>query len=636
GEIESALRSHPAVKDAVVVAREDAPGEKRLVAYVAAATAEATPESLRAHLKQHLPEYMVPAAFVALPALPLNANGKVDRKALPAPDVSAEQVNAYVAPSTPTEQTLANLYAQLLGVRRVGTQDSFFELGGHSLLATRLAARIRTTFGVELPLRVLFEAPTVAGLAERLEGAMMSGTRLPALTKARGDGPVPLSFAQQRLWFLDQLQPGQALYNMPSALRLTGLVESAAFQRAFDELVRRHESLRTTFHVEGGEPFQFIHPATSGLLQYMDLSALPPEQRQAEALRIATEDARRPFDLAAGPLLRVALVKLEPTEHVLLLNMHHSISDGWSMGVLVREVVTLYEAFRRGLPSPLPELPVQYADYSVWQRNWLRGETLQTQLGWWKEQLGGAPHALEVPTDKPRPATLTHQGAAVSVHLPSALAEKLDALARREGITPFMLLLAAFQTVLHRHSGQDDVLVGSPIAGRRHSETEGLIGFFVNTLVLRARFTPSLSFRELLTQVRDMTLGAYEHQDIPFERLVEELQPARDLGRSPLFQAMFVLQNTPDSGMALPELKLEAVEVAHTLSRFELELSLTRMPDGYRGGLIFSTDLFETSTIERLMAHLQLLLEGAVVSPDAPVAALPMQTAAERHQVLVE
>ncbi|MFP2933020.1 amino acid adenylation domain-containing protein, partial [Pyxidicoccus sp. 3LG] len=632
GEIENVLRAHPAVKDAVVLAREDVPGDKRLVAYVVATDSTA---DLRAHAQQHLPEYMVPSAFVALPALPLNANGKVDRKALPAPDASAVRHNQYVAPSTPTETTLAEVFAQVLGVERVGAQDHFFELGGHSLLATRVVARIRAALGVELSVRAFFEAPTVAALAEHLQTAT-SRSSLPPLTRVRGEDRVPMSFAQQRLWFLDQLQPGQALYNMSSALRLSGTLEPGAFQHAIDELVRRHESLRTTFHAEGGEPFQLIHPATRGQLQVVDLSALPEEQRQSEAMRIAIEDARQPFDLSRGPLLRTTLLKLEPTEHVLLLCMHHSISDGWSMGVLVREVTSLYEAFRHGRSSPLPELPVQYADYSVWQRDWLRGATLQAQIGWWKQLLSGAPAALELPTDKSRPATLTYAGATVPVHLPERLSQSLEALAQREGVTPYMLLLAAFQTVLHRYSGQEDVLVGSPIAGRRHSETEGLIGFFVNTLVLRARFTPSLSFRQLLTQVRDTTLGAYEHQDVPFEKLVEELQPVRDLGRTPLFQVLFVLQNTPDAGLSLPELKLRAVDVEQTVSRFELELGLTRSQDGYRGGLTFSTELFEHSTAERLMAHLQLLLEGALASPDAPVAALPMQTAAERHQVLVE
>ncbi|NMO14244.1 non-ribosomal peptide synthase/polyketide synthase [Pyxidicoccus fallax] len=635
GEVEAALRTHPAVKDVVVLAREDVPGDKRLVAYVVGAESAELAASLRTHARQHLPEYMVPSAFVPLATLPLNANGKVDRKVLPPPEASMPRNDYSEAPRTPTEQTVAELFAQLLRVSRVGAQDSFFELGGHSLLATQLASRIRAAFGTELPLRTLFEAPTVAALAERIQAAT-AGPRLPELTKARRDGLIPLSFAQQRLWFLDQLQPDSALYNMPVALRLTGTLELPAFQRAFDVLVQRHEVLRTTFHSEGGEPFQVIHPARDGVLQVVDLSGLPDARRQPEVMRIAMEDAQRPFHLAEGPLLRARMVKVEPAEYVLLLNMHHGISDGWSTGVLVREVVTLYEAFRRGLPSHLPELPVQYADYAVWQRDWLQGETLRAQLDWWKQQLSGAPNALELPTDKPRPATLTHAGGNVPVHLSLELSRALDARAQREGVTPYMLLLAAFQAVLHRYSGQDDVLVGSPIAGRRHAQTEDLIGFFVNTLVLRARFSPRLTFHELLAQVRDTTLGAYEHQDVPFEKLVEELQPTRDLGRTPLFQALFVLQNTPDASMALPELTIQGVEVEHTVARFELEFGLRRTSDGYQGGLVFSTELFERTTAERLMAHFQLLLEKALAAPEAPLSALPLQTATERQQLLVE
>ncbi|MBZ4423386.1 condensation domain-containing protein, partial [Myxococcus sp. RHSTA-1-4] len=488
--------------------REDVPGDKRLVAYVVPTSPGLDTSAVRAFVAKQLPEYMVPSAVVELSALPLNANGKVDRKALPAPDLSARR-EQYVAPRTPTEQTLAELFAQVLGVERVGVHDDFFDLGGHSLLATQLVTRVNSALHVGLGVRALFEAPTVAGLAQSIQSAT-SASHLPALTRALRDGPLPLSFAQQRLWFIDQLQPGLALYNMPMVLRLSGPLELPALHRAYEALVLRHEVLRTTFQSEGGEPRQLIHPAPLQSLLVVDLSGVPSGEREVEVRRRAAEDAARPFDLATGPLVRATVLKLEPGEHVLLLNMHHSISDGWSMGVLVRELTALYEAFRQGQPSPLPELPVQYADYAVWQRNWLSGATLQGQLDWWKQQLSGAPHALELPTDKPRPAALSHLGASVPLSLPRELSEAVDALAKREGATPFMLLLAAFQALLHRYCGQDDVLVGSPIAGRRHADTEGLIGFFVNTLVLRARFTPDLCFRALLAQVRNTTLGAFE------------------------------------------------------------------------------------------------------------------------------
>ncbi|NVJ08296.1 non-ribosomal peptide synthase/polyketide synthase, partial [Myxococcus sp. AM001] len=639
GEIEAALRAHPAVHDAVVQVREDVGGDKRLVAYVVpssgpgAATVDAS--ALREHLRQGLPEYLVPAAFVPLTALPLTPSGKVDRRALPAPEASQLALTRDTEPpATPLEARLAELWRELLRIPTVGRRDNFFELGGHSLLATRVVARIRADFDVELSLRAFFEAPTVAGLAARLSSAA-SATRLPPLMRAQGDGPAPLSFAQQRLWFLDQLQPGDVSYNMPSALQLSGALDVEALRRAVDALVERHEALRTTFQAEAGEPRQVVHPPRALPMTTVDLSALHGRaHREAEALKHATHDAQRPFDLATGPLLRVTLLKLAPTEHVLLLCMHHIVSDGWSMGVLIREVAAFYEAFRRGQRVTLPELPVQYADYAVWQRGWMQGETLTHHLDWWKELLAGAPHALEVPTDKPRPAVLNHQGAGVPVQLPLALSQSLEALAQREGVTPFMLLLAALQAVLARHSGQDDVLVGSPIAGRRQAQTEPLIGFFVNTLVLRARISPEMTFRQLLAQVRDTTLGAYEHQDVPFERLVEELQPSRDLSRTPLFQVMFALQNTPAGEFALPELTLRELEPAHGVSRFELELAVSRGHDGYQGALIYSTELFEPATAEQLVAHFEMVLEGAVAAPDVPVSTLPLHTEVERRLMM--
>ncbi|SDE77108.1 amino acid adenylation domain-containing protein [Myxococcus virescens] len=641
GEIEAALRAHPTVHDAVVHVREDVAGDKRLVAYVVPSSApdagQLEASALREHLRRNLPEYMVPAAFVSLAALPLTPSGKVDRKALPAPEASQLALKRdSMPPATLMEARLAEVWQELLRVPAVGRHDNFFELGGHSLLATRVVARVRADFNVELSLRAFFEAPTVAALAERL-GSATPGPRLPPLTRARREGPAPLSFAQQRLWFLDQLQPGNASYNMPSALRLSGTLDVDALQRAANALVERHESLRTTFQAQGGEPRQVIHPPRALPLKVVDLSGLQGRAyRESEALKLATLDAQQPFDLSTGPLLRVTLLTLTPTEHVLVLCMHHIISDGWSMGVLVREVAAFYDAFLRGQPASLPELPVQFADYAVWQRGWMQGETLKQHLGWWKEQLAGAPHALDVPTDKPRPAVVTHQGAGVQVQLPFALSQALDALAQKEGVTPFMLLLAAFQALLCRHSGQDDVLVGSPIAGRRQAESEPLIGFFVNTLVLRARISPETTFRQLLAQVRDTTLGAFEHQDVPFERLVEELQPSRDLSRTPLFQAIFALQNAPGSELALQELSLRELEPTHGVSRFELELALARLPEGYQGALIYSTELFEPATAEQLVEHLRLLLEGAVASPDDPVSTLPLHTEAEQHQLMVD
>ncbi|RYZ40297.1 MAG: non-ribosomal peptide synthetase, partial [Myxococcaceae bacterium] len=412
GEVEAALVAQPGVREAVAVVREDTTAGKRLVAYVVAKPGEAVEaQALRSALKQRLPEYLVPSALVVLEALPLNANGKVDRKALPAPEAGLSQAGRYEAPRTATEEVLAALWAQVLGVRQVGARDDFFELGGHSLLATQVVSRIRTAFGVEVPLRTLFESPVLHALAERIDAevAQGAGTKQPPLVARPRTGHEPLSFAQQRLWFLDQLQPGSGLYNLPSAVRLTGRLDVAALERTFTELVRRHEALRTTFQGLDGEPIQVIAPTAAKTLRLIDLTGQGTEERRTEARRFAEAEAARPFDLGQGPLFRAALLSVSEEEHVLVLVMHHIVSDGWSMRVLVREVAALYAAYAEGRPSPLPELDVQYADYAAWQRGWLKGEVLETQIAWWRQQLEGAPRAIELPTDHPRPAVQTFQ-----------------------------------------------------------------------------------------------------------------------------------------------------------------------------------------------------------------------------------
>ncbi|RKG94218.1 amino acid adenylation domain-containing protein, partial [Corallococcus sp. CA053C] len=633
GEIEAALQSHPTVRTATVLVREDVPGDQRLVAYV-------VPESpcdaseLRTFLQQKLPEYMVPSAFVALAAFPLTPNGKVDRKALPAPEASAARSEDYVAPTTATERRLAELWAQVLRVERIGRQDHFFELGGHSLLATQVVSRVRSAFGVELPLRALFEAPVLEQLAQRVEQAS-SARALPALVATPRTGEsLPLSFAQQRLWLLDQLQPGGSAYNIPSALRLDGALDVKALEQAFTELVRRHEALRTTLHEEGGAPVQHIHAPTPLRLPVVDLSQ--HEASETEAQRLAQEEAARPFNLAQGPLLRARLLRLSERQHVLLLNLHHVVSDGWSTGVLVREVSALYEAFRQGRPSPLPELPIQYADYAVWQRSWLQGEVLERQVSWWKQQLTGAPHALELPTDFPRPPVQSTRGGAVHFRLPVSVSQALEALGQKEGATLFMVLLASTQALLARYSGQDDVVIGTPIAGRRFSELEGLIGFFVNTLALRARLDDAPTFRQLLARAKETTLGAQAHQDVPFEKLVEELHPQRDLSRTPLFQAMLLLQNTSTSATTQGALSIHPVQVEDHAAKFDLTFAFATSPEGLQGAITYSADLFREETIQRLVKHLQVLLESAVSRPDTRVAELSMLTPDERNTLLVE
>ncbi|HLL47781.1 MAG TPA: condensation domain-containing protein, partial [Longimicrobiaceae bacterium] len=561
GEIEAALRKHPGVQDAVVTVREDAPGERRLVAYVApAAGAHGEPAAaeLREHLRESLPEYMVPAAFVTLPALPLTPNGKLDRRALPRPENGSGEV--YVAPRTATEEVLAGIWAEVLGIGRVGVEEGFFELGGHSLLATRVVSRVREALGVEVPLRTLFEAPTVAALAGRIEVLRSESTSpAPPLVGVPREGPLPLSFAQQRLWVVDQLQPGSAAYNMPSALRLRGALDVGALRASLDELVRRHETLRTTFAESGGVPVQVVHPPARVPLPALDLEALPGPTRDPEAMRLAGAEASRPFDLARGPLLRGTLIRLAGDDHVLCFNLHHIVSDGWSMQVLVREVSALYAAFSRGEAPRLPELPVQYADFAVWQRAWLSGETLEAQIGYWREHLAGAPPLLEVSTDRPRTFGQSPRAESHAFALPAQLSHGLRERSRREGTTLFMTVLAGWQALLGRYAGQEDVVVGSPIAGRNRRETEGLIGFFVNMLALRADLSADPSWAELLRRVRKATLGAYDHQELPFERLVEELNVERSLTHTPLFQAIFALNQAGGDGdrLELGELALE-------------------------------------------------------------------------------
>ncbi|HEU0052101.1 MAG TPA: condensation domain-containing protein, partial [Longimicrobium sp.] len=484
GEVEAVLSDHPEVREAVVVAREDAPGDRRLVAYVVAGdSATVTPAELRAHLKGRLPEYMVPSAVVRLESLPLTPSGKVARRALPAPEYAAAEAR-HVAPRTPTEEVLAAVWAEVLRLERVGVEDSFFEVGGHSLLATRVVSGVRQAFGVELPLRALFEGPTVAEMAVRVEEMRRAGMPvLPPIVPVERVGALPLSFAQERLWFIDRLEPGSAAYNIPVAWRLGGVLDEAALERSLGEIVRRHEALRTVFAEVDGSPVQVVAPFDGFALAVEDLSEL--SDREAAVRRRAGEEAARPFDISAGPLFRAILLRLGEEEHVLLLSMHHIVSDGWSMGVLFRELSALYAAYREGRESPLADLPVQYADYAVWQREQLEGEVLDRQLSYWKERLAGAPELLGLPTDHSRPAVRTYRGASVPVKLSLDLLERLQRLGRSEGATLYMTILGAFQVLLSKYGGSDDIVVGSPIAGRTRGEVEELIGFFVNTLVLR-------------------------------------------------------------------------------------------------------------------------------------------------------
>ncbi|HVR99979.1 MAG TPA: amino acid adenylation domain-containing protein, partial [Thermoanaerobaculia bacterium] len=613
GEVEVVLLAHPAVREAVVLAREERDG-RRLVAWVAGDLEE---PALRSWLRERLPDYMVPSAFVMLEALPLTPNGKVDRWALPEPQrVRLDQDQGM--PADLVEELLAGIWCEVLGLGRIGVKENFFELGGHSLLATQVVSRVRGLFGVELPLRELFEAPTVERLAVRIEQARRSGRLLtaPEIIPVPRNGSLRLSFAQQRLWFLDRLEPESPAYNIPVALRVEGALSVPALESVLSEVVLRHEALRTSFGEIEGEPMQVIAPARDLSLPIVDLSDLPESWRGPESMRLVSEEARRPFDLSRGPLLRAALVRLGEAEHAASLTMHHIISDGWSRKLLVEEIGVLYGSFLEGRPSPLVPLAVQYADYAQWQRNWLSGEVLESELAYWRQRLGGLPPRLELSTDRPRPAVQTYRGASRPLALSRELSAGLVALGRREGATPFMTLLAGFQALLGRYSGQEDIGVGMPIAGRTRSELEGLIGFFVNTLVLRGDLSGTPSFRELLGRTRQVSLEAHEHQEVPFERLVEELAPERSLSYSPLFQVMFVLQNVPRQALDLPGLRLVPMESEAGTEKFDLTLGLVEEGGEILGSLDYSTDLFDGATVDRMLGHLERLLLEACASPE--------------------
>ncbi|MCP4657450.1 MAG: amino acid adenylation domain-containing protein, partial [bacterium] len=643
GEIEAVLSRHPAVREAVVAVREQAsapesPGDKRLVAYLVAHRAPIpAADEMRDHLLAALPDYMVPSVFVELEALPLTPSGKVNRRALPAPEPGAgARPESYVAPRGPLEELVAGIWSQVLGATgpasRVGAHDNFFALGGHSLLATRVVSRIRTTCDLELPLVSLFEAPTVAGLAARVEERMRAGDELPAppIHRVPRDGDLPLSFAQERLWFLDLYEPGSPVYNVPVAYHLTGRLSPAALAASLRALVRRHETLRTTFR-DG--PRQHVAAELKIDLPRVDLRRLPDALRQAVAAELAREEARRPFELARGPVLRAALLRLGEEQHRLLLVIHHIAFDGWSAGIFMHELGVLYRAAVDGRPSPLPALRVQYADFAVWQRHWLAGPARVMQLAYWRERLRDLP-VLELPTDRPRPAQQTFRGAAEAFALPAALGRDLRELARQHGTTLFMTLLAAFQLLLGRASRQRDFAVGSPVANRNRAEIEALVGFFVNTLVLRVDLRGygqpgEPTFGELAARVREVALGAYAHQDLPFEQLVEELRPQRDLSHGPLAQVMFVFQNAPMAPPELgPGLAVSREPVSAGTAKFDLTLSLEERDGTLRGGLGYNRDLFDRSRIVEMLAQYAGLLEQITADPEAEITSYSLVTAA--------
>ena len=657
GEIEAVLGRYPEIQGAVVLMREDTPGEKRLVAYLVMEQGAFAPPmtQLRLYLQAQLPDYMVPAHFVFLDALPLTANGKVDRQMLPIP-TSAEPTQGdkddALSAQTLVEAVLMAIWSDLLSRDRVGVQDNFFELGGHSLLATRMIARVREAFQSEIPLRTLFEAPTINALAARIEvarGDIAKATEMSPLLPRSQETILPLSYAQERLWFLSQLEPESPAYIIPVTLRIQGELNRDALRDSLNALSQRHEVLRTHFGVADGIPQQVIVPQLQIDLPIYDVSHLPSETRQQALQLQITREVSQAFDVSQGPLWRALLLCLSEDEHILLLTIHHSLADGWSIGILVDELNAIYGAIVAGGPSSLPPLPIQYADYALWQRQWLQGEVLERQVAYWRTQLSKAPTILNFPTDHPRPALQTYRGEADFFTLSPTLSHELQVLSRREAVTLFMTLLAAFQVLLFRYSGQTDLVVGTPIAGRVRRETEGLIGLLINTLALRVDLSGDPSFRVLLGRVREVCLDAYMHQDLPFGKVVEAVQPERSLSHHPLFQVMFVLQNAPigmqfvasedqedDKDHSSRVFRPYPVASSNATTKFDLNVELIDSPDGLHGIVEYNTDLFARETIEQLIKHYQTLLAGIIANPNAWLSCLPLLDEAERRRLLMD
>jgi amino acid adenylation domain-containing protein len=654
GEIEAMLRSYPGIREAVVLAHGASLSPDELVAYVVPSTHQLSPsvDDLGRFLRDHLPEYMVPAALVTLDSLPVTPTGKVDRKSLRQMDLASVArtrmgESSYQAPRTPTQEIVAGIWTELLRGKQVGLWDSFFDLGGHSLLAIQMLSRIRSIFDIDLPLRTLFETPTVADLARQIDDGRSSSAGGPPESRRAGsrsgglhlqpqadcDSEAPLSFGQERLWFLDQLEGEQAIYNVMAAYRLRGNLDVKALERALTDIVARHEVLRTVIIPEGGKPVQVVRPAREMRLELVRLPEGSETEREKAALDLALAERRRRFDLAQDLMIRGTLIELGSEDYIFLLSHHHIASDAWSMGVLWEELAILYERYAVAASVTLPELALQYRDYAVWQREQLHKGDLARHMEYWRRHLAGIGN-LALPADRPRPVVQSYRGAAYRFILPEELVAGLQALARQEGATLYMALLAAFQVLLWRYSGQEDIAVGTPIAGRNGEEVEKLIGFFVNTLVMRTDLTGDPTFAEVLARVRRMALEAYDHQDLPFEKLVQELQPERQLNRNPLFQVLFQLYGFESRASQLGEVTVEALTAPVSTARFDLEVSLRHAVHGLAGSVIYSTDLFDEATIARMVGHFRVLLESIVADSRQPISRLHFLTQDEHRQLL--
>ncbi len=623
GEIAAVLSEYPGLKQSIVIAREDIPGDRRLIAYVVISPGEIISQvELRHFLLGKIPEYMVPAAFVFLDTLPLNPHGKIDRRALPAPNTSdLDNFTNFVLPQNPIQEVLSGIWTEVLGLEVVGIYENFFELGGHSLLATKVISRCRQIFAVEIPLQILFEKPTIADLAQVISSSQTQHQQIIPQTAKRSS--APLSFAQQRLWFLEQLEPNTPAYIISKALRLKGQLNLCVLQKSLDAIATHHEALRTNFISSAdGSPIQIIN-----LPRPVELTVVDCKQKLVTPAQIQTilnRAAQQPFNLKSDLMLRVTLLQIDEEEHIILFVVHHIAADGWSLGILWHQLALVYEAFLDGKPSPLAKLPIQYADFAIWQRQYLSGHVLEAQLRYWKNQLTNANTVLELPTDYPRLPVQTYRGAAASLILSPTLAVSLSTLSHRTGVTLFMTLLAAFGTLLHRYTGQEDILIGSPVAGRDRAEIEELIGFFINTVVLRINLTGNPSFLSLLSQVRQMALAAYAHQDTPFEKLVEASHCQRDLHRNPLFQVWFNMLNLGDIELELSGISVEPFPMLGNTATFDLSLYITEQNQGIQLELVYNTDLFNDDTAQQMLVHYQTLLENIIAKPEASISNLSL------------
>ncbi len=632
GEVEGALSEHAAVRECAVVARE-INGDTKLIGYFVSQNSETNANDLRKFLTARLPEYAVPSFFVELEALPLSANGKLNRLALPMPELS-QASGEFAAPESELEAQLASIWGDVLRLERVGRNDNFFELGGHSLLAAQISARMRRELQIEAPISSLFECPTVAELAQFVRTAEPERLIARSIQRFDRNGTAPLSFNQQQFWLLDQSSPNRSAYNVRTALKITGPLDTAKLQKAIDTVVARHEILRTNIVTTNGTALQVISPTMAVPVAITDVSHLAPSDRESAVERALAEEGNRPFDLSSEALIRARVVKLDAGQHVLILTLHHIVCDGWSISVLLRELTSLYH--ERPSSETTPQLPIQYADFALWQRRWLQEETIDRQLNYWRKQLADAPTALDLPTDFPRPALRSYKGRRISITLPAELTEALRRLSRIENTTLFMTLLAAFVTLLFRYSGQEDVIVGTPVAGRSMFETEFLIGAFVNTLVLRGDVSNNPSFRDLLARIRKMVLRAFCHQDLPFEKLVEELNPERKANRSPLFQVMFSYENMPEPQLTVNGTKFATVDIESEAAKFDLSLDVSEDAEAISVAFEYATDLFAPATIERMLGHYQNLLAAIVTEPASTVADLTLLAEHERYLLLTE